>query len=279
MRAAHHVPISFPSILHIEDDPLWGDAVRLVVESLAAGVDYRRGTTCVEARQLALAQSPDIVLLDLRLPDGDGFGLLPDLHGAGGRSRILVLSGRTDDVALWRVMRDPRLAGLVWKTADLAAQLSAGLAALQRGHRYLAPDVLAAMRRLRADPQAFFKILSDRELGLLPALGRGLTDDELAAQTGLSALTVKSHRQHIMAKLGLHRTPDLIYWAIAHGFVETGGNRACCCEAPSRYSFPVFGGNARIRLGGADGTLANAATPPTEWPHQTPNARFPGPQP
>lgn len=270
---------SFLSILHIEDDPLWGDAVRLVVESLAAGVDYRRGATRAEGLRLAQAWTPDIVLLDLRLPDGDGFSLPQALQNAVGRPRILVLSGRTDDVALWRVMRDPHIAGLLWKNAELASQLPAGVAAVQRGHRYLAPDVQQAMRRLRADPHAFYKILSDRELGLLPALGRGATDEELARQTGLSALTVKSHRQHIMAKLGLHRTPDLIYWAIAHGFVEPGAGRAFCCEAPSRFSFPVFGGNGVLPREDSADMVPPAATPPTEWPQSTHNARSAGQSP
>lgn len=250
------------SILHIEDDPLWGDAVRLVVESLSSKADYRRASSRAEAWRLARERSPEIVLLDLRLPDGDGFSLAADLQAAG-RPRILVLSARTDDVALWRVMREPGLAGLVWKTGALREHLPAALAAMQLGHRYLPPDVQGAMRRLRTDPQAFFKILSDRELGLLPGLGRGLTDDELAAQSGVSALTVKSHRQHIMAKLGLHRTPDLIYWAIAHGFVEPATTRAACGEAPSRISFPVFGGDARLPFKNGAGNVGPVEAPPT----------------
>jgi two-component system response regulator NreC len=273
------VPASALSVLHIEDDPLWGDVVRLVVESAAHPVAYRRCASRAEGVRMARGWPPEIVLLDLRLPDGDGFGAVAELQAGAGRPRILAVSARTDEVALWRIMREPGLAGCVWKTGELRAHLADGLAALQRGHRYLAPDVHAAMRRLRADPQAFFKILSDRELGLLPALGRGLTDDELAAHTGLSALTVKSHRQHIMAKLGLHRTPDLIYWAIAHGFVEPDPVRGCCCEAPSRFSFPVFGGNAGVRAAGLAGKVAGAAAPPTGWPHQTHNARSTGQKP
>jgi DNA-binding NarL/FixJ family response regulator len=255
------------SILHIEDDPLWGDAVRLVLESSRPDIAYRRGATRAEGLRLASERPPEIVLLDLRLPDGDGFGVAAELAAALARPRIIVVSARNDDVALWRIMREPRFAGLVWKSGALREHLPVALAEVERGHRYLPPDVHDAMRRLRADPQAFFKILSDRELGLLPGLGRGLTDDELAAQAGVSALTVKSHRQHIMAKLGLHRTPDLIYWAIAHGFVEPAPGRASGSAAPSRFSFPVFGGSAALRNPRADGTVTDAATPPTASPH------------
>lgn len=209
------------SILHIEDDPLWGEAVRLVVESLPEPVDYRRGATGAEGIRLAREQEAEIVLLDLRLPDRDGFGVAGDLVRRAGRPRIIVLSARTDDAALLQVMRQPHFSGLIWKAGWMREQLPAALAEVRSGRKYYPPEVRDALRRLRADPQAFFKILSDREIALLPGLGRGLTDGEIAGQAGLTALTVKSHRQHIMAKLGLHRTPDLIYWAIEHGFVES----------------------------------------------------------
>lgn len=264
------------SILHIEDDPLWGDAVRLIVESLPLDVAYRRGASRAEGLRLARECGPEIVLLDLRLPDGDGFGVAAELSGESGRPRIIVVSARHDDLALWRIMREPRLAGLVWKSGDLREHLPAALAAVQRGHKYLPADVHAAMRRLRADPHAFFKILSDRELGLLPGLGRGLTDDELAAQAGVSSLTVKSHRQHIMAKLGLHRTPDLIYWAIAHGFVDPVAGGISGRESSSRFSFPVFEGDARLRNQNGAGNVAAVVTPPTVSPHQPTSPGLPG---
>lgn len=208
------------SILHIEDDPLWGEAVRLIVESSSRSIDYRRGTTGAEGIRLAQERPPEIVLLDLRLPDADGFATAAELLRPAARPRIVLLSVRNDEAALLRIMRQPQIAGMIWKGEDVGKHLPAAIAEVRGGRRYDSPEIRAALRRLRADPQAFFKILSDREIGLLPGLGRGQTDEEIAARAGLSALTVKSHRQHIMAKLGLHRTPDLIHWAIRHGFVE-----------------------------------------------------------
>ena len=62
-------------------------------------------------------------------------------------------------------------------------------------------------------------MLTDHEVGLLCFLGRGETDMEIAVRLGLSQLTVKWHRRHIMAKLGLNRTVDLMRWARDKGFV------------------------------------------------------------
>jgi DNA-binding NarL/FixJ family response regulator len=207
------------SILHIDDDPLWCQAVRLTVESLPGGDDYRCGATGAEGIRLAQERAADLVLLDLRLPDHDGFWVANELVQRGGTSRIIVLSARSDDAALLQIMQQTTIAGVIWKTGEALARLPEAIAEVRDGRKYHPPEVRMALRRFRADPQAFFKILSNREIALLPRLGRGLTDEEIAAQTGLCALTVKSHRQHILAKLGLHRTPELIYWAIEHGFV------------------------------------------------------------
>jgi len=84
------------------------------------------------------------------------------------------------------------------------------------------------MRATRTDPTAFFKILSGRELSMLPLLCQGLTDQQIGEQNSLCPATVKSHRQHIMAKLDLHRTADLIRWAAEKGFVD------CSRTGPAR---------------------------------------------
>ncbi len=212
------------SVLHIEDDPLWCEAVRLAVEALPDGSDYRCSATGTEGISQVQKQKAEIVLLDLRLPDMDGFAVAGEVARRSSRSRIIVISGRSDEAALLGLMRQPDIAGVIWKEGEALAQLPAAIAEVRSGRKYFPPAVREALRRFRADPQAFYKILSDREIGLLPNFGRGLSDDEIAAQTGLSALTVKSHRQHIMAKLGVHRTPDLIFWAIQHGFVDPPRN-------------------------------------------------------
>lgn len=150
----------------------------------------------------------------------DGFWVAGELARRPAAPRIIVLSARSDDAALLRIMQQPDISGLIWKAGEVLPRLTVAITEVRSGRKYYPPEVREALRRFRADPQAFFKILSDREISLLPDLGRGQTDDEIAVKTGLSSLTVKSHRQHIMAKLGLHRTPELIYWAIEHGFVD-----------------------------------------------------------
>jgi len=80
-------------------------------------------------------------------------------------------------------------------------------------------------QRLRMEPRAFPKVLSRREQQLLALLGGGLTDDEVARELRLSRYTVQLHRRTIMSKLDLHRTPDLIRYAVRRGFSKLNSFR------------------------------------------------------
>jgi DNA-binding NarL/FixJ family response regulator len=111
---------------------------------------------------------------------------------------------------------------MLWKTAEVRGLLRAGLAEVLAGHRFFPAGVRDALRAVRSDPDAFFKILSERELAMLPLLCLGSPDTQIAQQTGLSPATVKSHRQHIMSKLDLHRAADLVRWAAEKGFIDLG---------------------------------------------------------
>lgn len=205
-------------ILQIEDDPLWRD---FCAAALRGRPEVGRFETAPDGTSgLAVAQRrhPDIVLLDLRLPDIDGFGLLAELAQLRPRPpKILILSARNDAWALFR-SRDERVHGFVLKNGDIKAHLLAALAALSQGNKYYPPEVRQAWMELRANPSAFFKILSSRELDLMHHFASGLGDAEIAQEVGLSTLTVKSHRQHVMAKIGVHSTPALIDWGMRAGF-------------------------------------------------------------
>jgi two-component system, NarL family, response regulator DevR len=207
------------SILSVEDEPLWRSLIETIVYASVEGCRCQVVSSAAAGLAFAREQEPDIVLLDLRLPDGNGIDLGEHLARLARPPRIVFLSARRDPVML-RAAGQPHISGLIWKTETVAEQLASALRELQEGRNYFPAEVREEMRRLRANPVAFFKILSGRELELLPLFGRGLTDAEIAARCALSVLTIKTHRQHTLAKLGLHRTVELIHWAIAHGFVE-----------------------------------------------------------
>jgi len=207
-----------PTLLHIEDDPLWGVLVSEMV----------RGWP--EVRYLALAVSgtdgiaqctrlqPDIVLLDLQLPGTGGFDIAAALARLPKPPRVLMLTMLTNDAVLFQATR-PHVSGMLWKGDYVNGDLRTAIAESVVGRKYYSPKIQADLHAMRGDPNAFFKILSDREIDLLPWLGRGETDDRIAGRVGLQSTTVRSHRQHIMNKLGLNSTPELMCWIEAKGFV------------------------------------------------------------
>jgi DNA-binding NarL/FixJ family response regulator len=215
-------PLEPPSVLHIDPDPIWGLAVQRMIDRWPEVRHAGRAASAAEGLARCRAGLPDLVLLELRLPDADGFEVVDALAGGLSRPpRILLLTARSDDATLYRLTRLP-VAGMVWKTAEIRDLLRAGIGEALAGRRFFPADVRAALRAVRCNPDAFFKILSERELAMLPLLCLGSPDTRIAQQTGLSPATVKSHRQHIMSKLNLHRAADLVRWAAEKGFIDLG---------------------------------------------------------
>jgi DNA-binding NarL/FixJ family response regulator len=207
------------SLLHIEDDVLWGRAVKQMVNTWQEVCHVGTATSAEAGIALCRTHQPDLALLGLELPDADGFDLALTLANFPRPPRILLLTVKADAVTLFRA-GFAYIAGMVWKTGSIHDTLRCAVREILAGRRYFPENVRQAMRATRTDPAAFFKILSSRELSMLPLLCQGFTDVQIAEQNGLCPATIKSHRQHIMAKLNLHRTSDLIRWAAEKGFVD-----------------------------------------------------------
>lgn len=166
---------------------------------------------------MARTLRPSVILLDLQLPDTEGAQLAEELAQLPHEPRIVVLSVRQDPVSLHAACA-PHIAGLIWKNADTLAHLPAAIAAVAAGGRYFPAEVRDALRRFRSDPKAFFKLLTPREQELMSFFARGASDAEIAAACGLSAHTVRAHRQNAMHKLDLPSFARLVHWAIVNGF-------------------------------------------------------------
>lgn len=206
------------TLLHVEDDPLWGDVAAKILNGMAEIEYLGRAPTAADAVRVSLAKRPAIVIVDLILPDGGGFELACHLVRMISPSpAILFLTVRIDEATLFRSCA-PFVSGLVWKTTFLPESLQHAVQAVLRGAKYFPPDVRQAIAVFRRNPEAFYKILSDREIAILPSIASGETDAEIGHDAGLSPLTIKSHRHRIMKKLNLKGSLHLIRWALQKGF-------------------------------------------------------------
>jgi DNA-binding NarL/FixJ family response regulator len=162
---------------------------------------------------------PDLVVLDLELPDRDGFDLVHQLRDCAPRVKILILSAHTEPYVLHRVC-DAGVDGFFDKNEQTPETLLVALRTIMEGRQYFSASVEKAIARNRNDPDSFTKVLSKREQELLRLLGQGLADQVIAERFKLSELTVRNHRRNIMAKIGVHSTPEMIRYALEQGFTR-----------------------------------------------------------
>lgn len=206
------------SVVHIDDDSFWSSMVGHFLADRLPAAKIRAEATGRTGIAAAREMQADLVLLDLSLPDIDGFEVADQLGQEPVPPLVILLSVRMEDAALYRAGLPP-CCGFIAKNYQIKDNLAQALDAAAAGLPFFSPEARLAMRQMRSSPDAFFKILSLTELALVPHLGLGASDDEIAAELGGKPLTIRNHRRRIMEKLGFHRSIDLIHWAIARGFV------------------------------------------------------------
>ncbi len=122
---------------------------------------------------LCQAKQPDLIILDLSLPDRDGLSLLPDLLAVCPGGKVIGLSGYSDEFTLNQVLHS-KLNGFVDKKEQSFDQLAAAIETVMRGRRYFPESVDKSLQSQKNNPTAFNKILSSREQQLLRLFGQGL---------------------------------------------------------------------------------------------------------
>ncbi len=165
--------------------------------------------------ELVEIKRPDIVVLDLGLPDCDGLSLVADMQSKGRGTRVLVLSMQDDPTRVEECFAEGVDGYLVKEAAE--DELGAALEQLARGERYLYPPLGAAMVRAASAPPS--DPLTDREREIVRLLALGHTNTEVANQVHLSVRTVETHRAHALAKLRLNSRAELVQWALEHGLL------------------------------------------------------------
>lgn len=200
----------------VEDQILVGD----VLEKLCAD-EFRceivaRAALGAAAAKLILATSPELVLLDLMLPDLDGFWVVDSVRQGGGRPRILAISSHCDEFTAYRVERR-QFEGFVDKSSAMLDELRSALAAVMEGGTYYSERFLQVQQRRKQDPNAFDKILTEREQTVLIMIAGLLSDGEIAQRLGISEQTAQKHRFNISHKLGLDSRTLLIRYAQDRG--------------------------------------------------------------
>jgi DNA-binding NarL/FixJ family response regulator len=208
-------------VMVVDDHPMWREGVSR--DLAAAGYDVVAGVG--EGRQavrIAAAARPDVVVLDLQLPDVSGVEVINGLREALGEVRILMLSASGEQRDVLDAMK-AGATGYLLKSAGLTEFLDA-VARTAAGDTVFTPGlaglVLGEFRRLAVEPSASGDLtpkLTDRETEVLRLVAKGLSYRQIAERLVLSHRTVQNHVQNTLGKLQLHNRVELTRYAIEQG--------------------------------------------------------------
>lgn len=162
---------------------------------------------------------PDIVVMDVAMPELNGIEATRRITEAAPHTRVLALSMHKDSVYVREILRAGARGYLLKDSIDV--DLLAAVRAIAKGDGYLSPGVsdavLSDYRKHVTDP---LDLLSSREREVLQLIAEGKTNKEIATLLNLSVYTVDAHRGRIMEKLNLHSTSELVRFAVRKGLID-----------------------------------------------------------
>ena len=168
------------------------------------------------AREAVASLAPDVLVLDVNMPDGVSVDAVADLRAGHPDTQIVLLTMERDIDLARRALDDGALGYLFKDAAHL--ELVEAVRAAAEGRRYVPPAVAAGLSRGEVDAPA--QALSPRETDVLRLMALGHTNREIGEQLELSVRTVETHRAHIQQKLGLSTRPQLTRYALEHNLID-----------------------------------------------------------
>jgi DNA-binding NarL/FixJ family response regulator len=192
----------------LEDDP------RLTVVGEAS--------TGLSAVEQCARLKPDVVVMDISMPELGGIEATAEIIKANRQIKVLILSMYSNE-AYVRKAFDAGAKGYILKNA-IEIDLTRAVAALVEGGVYMSPSisglVVESMKRGKSSAQDPYDRLTLREKEVLQLIAQGKSNKEIAALLGISANTVAVHRARVMENLGLHRTAELVLYAVKKGLIQ-----------------------------------------------------------
>lgn len=212
-------------VLVVDDHQMMAESLAAVLGSEPDVDVVGVAATAADALARATDLTPDVVLMDFRLPDGDGGTATEAIRRAVPSTQVVMFSGYVDDSTLSRAV-DAGCVGFVHKTADVDTLLDAVRRADLGEPVFSADDLSRLVRHLRDDTRPVGSDLTSRELEVLQLLAEGATTDRLAEQLFISKHTARSHVRNILAKLGAHSKLEAVAVAARAGIVSIDGPSA-----------------------------------------------------
>lgn len=205
-------------VLIVDDHAVLASSLAFVLDQepdlMTAGI----AGTLARGRVLMSTATPDVVLLDHRLPDGDGVEAIPSLLTIRPSARIVVLTASAAEHVMVAAI-EAGAAGFLSKTRDIA-EVTAAVRAASSGESVISPELLARLLpRLQRGGAASRTELTEREREVLALVAEGLTNAAIADNLTVSVHTVRNHIANLSTKLGAHSKLEALSVALRQGLL------------------------------------------------------------
>lgn len=210
-------------VLLAEDHPIVRQGTRLYLESVGVNV-IGEATDGREAVEMARLLQPDVVVMDIHMPELTGIEATRRIRHENDHIRVLVLTAYNEPAYIHALL-EAGADGFVLKTAELSV-LVAALKEVASGRQAFDAGTLARADQVRDDSPLMIEGLTDRELEVVRYAARGLTNKQIGSELFISDRTVQGHLQNIYQKLGVSTRTEAVSTALKHGLItldETAG--------------------------------------------------------
>jgi two-component system response regulator DegU len=214
------------SVAIVDDHPIVRAGLRTILDAANDIHVVAEGATAAEALRLAAEFQPDVLVLDVNLPDGNGLDVARALCARGARTSILILTVHRDPQTVFGLLECGAV-GYVLKDEALE-ELAHAVRAVARGESWLSPAIASqvvhrAVKQETRGTQA--RLLEDHrltpaELRVLRLLAEGLDNAAIADKLVVTKRTVQNHISNLYGKLGVTSRTEAMLYAIQHGLAE-----------------------------------------------------------
>lgn len=213
------------SVAIIEDHQILVDSLGLMLRYEPDMEFLGAASTVSDGQQLIQHSKPDVLLLDVGLPDGNGLDIIPEVNSTSPETHIVVLTSLSDEVTLMRVI-DSGISGFVSKNSQLS-ELLATIRKAADGEIVMPTSLLMGLlMRLPRDKAAAYKDekgwerLTVREQEILEQLAKGKSGNEIAEEFHIAPLTVRTHIRNMMSKMGVHSRLEAVAFGLKKGIID-----------------------------------------------------------
>jgi DNA-binding NarL/FixJ family response regulator len=209
-------------ILVAEDHHLVRAGICSLLRNIAGAEVVAEAANGREALEMIRTQHPDIVLMDIAMPELNGLEATRRVTREFPGIRVIILSMHTSEEYVMQALH-VGASGYLLKTAE-AAELELAVRAVAKGEVYLSPPVskhVVAEYLQRTTAVRPADVLTSRHREILQLIAEGHSTKEIAAKLNISVKTVESHRAQLMERLKIHDVPGLVRYAIRIGLIES----------------------------------------------------------